>query len=121
MKLKVALLSLLEASRLFLSRSPGLSDQANPLIVLWLPALPPMARPHRDSREVSRRLGQPIVIENEGGAGAIPGSARVARLRRTASRCLCNPSNTVVNPLIFKELPYDTSDFVAVANTSAQG
>lgn len=72
--------------------------------------------------EVSKRLGQPIVIENEGGAGAIPGASRAAKATPDGYTLLqCNPSTAVVNPLLYKSLPYDpVNDFIPVSNTSAQ-
>jgi tripartite-type tricarboxylate transporter receptor subunit TctC len=71
---------------------------------------------------VSKRLGQPIVIENEGGAGAIPGTTRASKAAPDGYTLLqCNPSSAVVNELIYKSLPYDpVNDFIPVANTSAQ-
>jgi tripartite-type tricarboxylate transporter receptor subunit TctC len=72
--------------------------------------------------EVSKRLGQPIIIENEGGAGAIPGATRAARAAPDGYTLLqCNPSISVVNQLILNSLPYDpVNDFIPVSNTSAQ-
>lgn len=70
---------------------------------------------------VSKILGQPIVIENEGGAGAIPGATRASKAAPDGYTLLqCNPSTAVVNELIFKDVPYNPRDFVPVANTSAQ-
>lgn len=71
---------------------------------------------------VSKRLGQPIVIENEGGAGAIPGATRASKAAPDGYTLLqCNPSISVVNSLIYKSLPYDpVNDFIPVGNTSAQ-
>ncbi len=38
---------------------------------------------------ISRALGQPVIIDNKPGAGAIIGSDAVAEARRTATRCWC--------------------------------
>ena len=110
MKLKVALLSLLGSVALA-SAAQAQADYPNKPIRLIVPLVAGSAADGTARiimPEVSKRLGQPIVIENEGGAGAIPGSARVAKAAPDGYTLLqCNPSNTVVNSLIFKELPYD--------------
>ena len=70
---------------------------------------------------VSKVLGQQIVIENEGGAGGIPGSTRASKAAPDGYTLLqCNPSSVVVNHLIFNNVPYSQDDFIPVANTSAQ-
>ena len=70
----------------------------------------------------SKHLGQPIIIENEGGAASIPGSARASKAEPDGYTLLFgNTSINCVNPLIFNNLPYDPArDFVAVARTASQ-
>lgn len=70
----------------------------------------------------SKHLGQPIVIENEGGAASIAGTARAAKAAPDGYTMLFgNTSTHAVNPNLFNTLPYSPAkDFVAVANTASQ-
>lgn len=70
---------------------------------------------------VSKILGQQIVIENESGAGGIPGTARAAKMAPDGyTLFLGNSSTQAVNAHIFKELPYDPlNDFVPIAGVSS--
>ncbi len=67
-------------------------------------------------------LGQQIIIENEGGAASIPGTARAAKMAPDGYTLLFGNSSThAVNPNLFNSLPYDAEkDFIPVANTAAQ-
>jgi tripartite-type tricarboxylate transporter receptor subunit TctC len=64
---------------------------------------------------LSRQLGQPIVIENRGGAGGSLGTAVAARAT-DAHTFLFTLSSHTINPVIYKKLPFDTEkDFHAVS------
>ncbi|CAH1691162.1 Tripartite-type tricarboxylate transporter receptor subunit TctC [Hyphomicrobiales bacterium] len=67
-------------------------------------------------------LGQPIVIENEGGAASIPGAARAAKAKPDGYTFFFGTVATQAsNPNIFKQLPYNPSkDFTAVARIAGQ-
>lgn len=67
-------------------------------------------------------LGQPIVIENEGGAASIPGTSRAAKSAADGYTLLFGTVATQVsNPNMFKALPYDPArDFTAVARVGGQ-
>lgn len=67
-------------------------------------------------------LGQPIIIENEGGAASIPGTARAAKSAADGYTLLFGTVATQVsNPNMFKALPYDPArDFTAVARVGLQ-
>ena len=71
----------------------------------------------------SKHLGQPIVIENEGGAASIPGTTRASQAAPDGYTMLFgNTSVNSINLHIFNKLPYDpTKDFTAVARTASQG
>jgi tripartite-type tricarboxylate transporter receptor subunit TctC len=71
----------------------------------------------------ARHLGQPIVIENEGGAASIAGTTRGSKAAPDGyTLTYGNTSTHAVNPYIFNTLPYDPDkDFIPVANTAAQG
>jgi tripartite-type tricarboxylate transporter receptor subunit TctC len=66
-------------------------------------------------------LGQPIIIENEGGAASIPGAARAAKAKPDGYTYFWGTVATQAsNPNIFKQLPYAAEDFVAVARVAGQ-
>lgn len=71
---------------------------------------------------VEKYLGQPIIIENEGGAASIPGTARAAKAAPDGYTLLFGTVATQVsNPNMFKALPYDPAkDFTAVARVGGQ-
>ena len=53
-------------------------------------------------------LGQPVVIENRGGAGGSVGSEAVAKAAPDGYTVLFTLSSHTINPAIFKKLNYDT-------------
>jgi len=63
---------------------------------------------------VSKRLGQPIVIENRPGAGAVIGTAFVAHSAPDGYTFLVGAASTITNSLLLKDLPYSDSDLVPV-------
>ncbi|NTA40207.1 Bug family tripartite tricarboxylate transporter substrate binding protein [Agrobacterium salinitolerans] len=67
-------------------------------------------------------LGQPFIVENEGGAASIPGTARAAKAAPDGYTLLWGTVATQVsNPNMFKTLPYDPAkDFTAVARVVGQ-
>jgi tripartite-type tricarboxylate transporter receptor subunit TctC len=65
---------------------------------------------------LSAQLGQPIVIENRGGAGGTIGSAAVAKSEPDGHTILINASAHSAAPAAYPNVPYDTAgDFAAVA------
>jgi tripartite-type tricarboxylate transporter receptor subunit TctC len=68
---------------------------------------------------LSEALGQPIVIENRGGAGGNIGFAWVARTRPDGYTLLLAPSSFTVNPSLYDKVAYDPlRDFEPVAELS---
>ena len=67
--------------------------------------------------ELQQRLGQPLVIENLGGAsGIIAAKACAQAAADGATICIINHSQFSYNPLMFDRLPYDAgADMVPVA------
>jgi tripartite-type tricarboxylate transporter receptor subunit TctC len=64
---------------------------------------------------ISGPLGQPIVVENRGGAGGSIGSALVAKSAPDGYTLLIASSSHTVNPAIYPSLPYSTTrDFSGV-------
>jgi tripartite-type tricarboxylate transporter receptor subunit TctC len=65
---------------------------------------------------LSKQLGQPIVIENRGGAGGSVGTALAARAAPDGHTLLFTLSSHSINPVIYKSLPFDTErDFRPVS------
>ncbi len=54
---------------------------------------------------LSRQLGQPIVIENRGGAGGSLGTAVAARATPDGHTMLFTLSSHSINPVIYQKLP----------------
>src|SRR5437667_9720856 len=68
---------------------------------------------------LSEALGQPIIVENRGGAGGNIGFGVVARARPDGYTPLLAPNSFVVNPSLYEKVPYDPfKDFAPVAEIS---
>src|SRR6201996_6634712 len=65
----------------------------------------------------SKKLGQPIVIENR--AGATTGTQAVARATPDGYTFLIGAAGVITNSLLLKDLPYKDSDLVAVGMIAA--
>jgi tripartite-type tricarboxylate transporter receptor subunit TctC len=67
--------------------------------------------------ELQPRLGQPLVIENQGGASGIIAAKACAQAPADGyTVCIINHAQTSYNPLMFTKLPYDPEhDLVPVA------
>ena len=71
--------------------------------------------------QLSRQLGQPIIIENRPGAGGTTGVAAVARAAPDGYTILVHSSSFSSAYAIYKSLPYDTfADFVGAAPIGVQ-
>jgi tripartite-type tricarboxylate transporter receptor subunit TctC len=65
---------------------------------------------------LSKQLGQPVIIENRGGAGGSLGTAVAARAVADGHTLLFTLSSHSINPVIYPKLPYDTEhDFRPVS------
>jgi tripartite-type tricarboxylate transporter receptor subunit TctC len=65
---------------------------------------------------LSKQLGQPVIIENRGGAGGSLGTAVAARATADGHTLLFTLSSHSINPVIYPKLPYDTEhDFRPVS------
>jgi tripartite-type tricarboxylate transporter receptor subunit TctC len=71
-----------------------------------------MARAAADG--VSRRIKQPIVIDNKPGAGAAIGAEYVANSKPDGYTFLIGAAGTITNSMIRKDMPYKDSDLVPV-------
>ena len=63
---------------------------------------------------VSKLLGQPVVVENRPGAGAVIGTAYVAHSPPDGYTFLVGAASTITNSLLLPDLPYKDSDLAPV-------
>jgi len=66
-------------------------------------------------------MGQPMIVENRGGAGGSIGANAVAKAPADGYTLLATSAGHAANPAIYKSLPFDTvEDFVAIAPLAFQ-
>lgn len=71
--------------------------------------------------QVSRQIGQPVVVENRAGGGTTIGSALVAKAEPDGHTLLVNSTSHVVVAAAFKNLSYSVADdFTSVAGLITQ-
>src|SRR5262245_46631055 len=73
------------------------------------------------AKRVGETIGQPIVIENRGGAGSILGTEMVQKAAPDGYTLLLGQSGPIsINPAVYKDLRYDPiKDFAPVTMTTA--
>jgi tripartite-type tricarboxylate transporter receptor subunit TctC len=73
------------------------------------------------AKRVGETIGQPIVIENRGGAGSIIGTDMVAKAEPDGYTLLLGQSGPIsINPAVYKDLRYDpVADFSPITMTTA--
>jgi len=70
-------------------------------------------------QKLSESLGQPVIVENKPGGGAIIATDFVAKSAPDGYTLLLSASGISVNPALYDKLPYDAiKDFVAVSQLS---
>jgi tripartite-type tricarboxylate transporter receptor subunit TctC len=68
------------------------------------------------SEPLSKGLGRPIVIENLPGAGGLPATNQLVRAPKDGSTLAMVSNNHVVNPSLYKTMPYDAiKDITTIA------
>src|ERR1700758_1057494 len=66
-------------------------------------------------QKLHESLGQPVVIDNRGGAGGTLGTGLAAKSAPDGYTLLLVPTSHVINPSIYAKLPYDTAkDFAPI-------
>jgi len=67
-------------------------------------------------QKLSESLGQPVIVENKPGGGAIVATEYVAKSPPDGYTLLMSASGISINPAVYAKLPYDAvKDFVAVS------
>ena len=92
-------------------------------IIIGFPAGGPLdAHARLLADELSRRLGQPVIIDYKAGAGGTVGAEFVAKSEADGHTLLmANTGTMVINPAIYTKIPYQTlRDFAPVARTAQQ-
>jgi tripartite-type tricarboxylate transporter receptor subunit TctC len=68
------------------------------------------------ARELTPRLGQPVVVENRPGANGILGSQAVQQAAPDGHTLIFTTADThSVNPVVYRRLPYQPQNFVPVS------
>ncbi|MDQ0138861.1 tripartite tricarboxylate transporter substrate binding protein [Cupriavidus necator] len=88
---------------------PARAEDARPvrLIVPTQPGSQADAVARALSQPLGKQLGQSVVVENIAGAGGVPGTQQIVRAPKDGSTLGLISSNHVINPFIYKSLPYD--------------
>src|SRR3982074_1114137 len=71
-------------------------------------------------QKLSENLGQPVIVENKPGGGAIVATEYVAKSPPDGYTLLMSASGMSINPAVYAKLPYDAvRDFVAVSELAS--
>src|SRR5215468_1793799 len=71
-------------------------------------------------QKLSESLGQPVIVENKPGGGAIVATDYVAKSAPDGYTLLLSASGIAINPAVYAKLPYDAiNDFVAVSELAS--
>jgi tripartite-type tricarboxylate transporter receptor subunit TctC len=101
-------------------RAQGYPDKPVKLVVAFPAGGPADALGRILGERLSVRWGQPVVIENRGGAGGNVGAAAVARSAPDGYTLLLNASSHVINASLTEALPYDPiKDFTPISEVAS--
>ncbi|WJR79490.1 tripartite tricarboxylate transporter substrate binding protein [Bradyrhizobium sp. NP1] len=71
-------------------------------------------------QKLSESLGQPVIVDNKPGGGAIVATEYVAKSAPDGYTLLMSASGISINPAVYAKLPYDAvQDFVAVSELAS--
>src|SRR5436309_9686955 len=99
--------------------SPAVADYPERPVTIVVPFAPGGANDvvvRAIQQPLSEALGQPVIVENRGGAGGSLGAGFVARARPDGYTLLMAATGFVVNPSLYDKVQYDAlKDFDPVA------
>ena len=73
------------------------------------------------AQKLSASLGQPFVVENRSGSGGVVGSDIVSKAQPDGYTLLMAYHSHVINPTLYRKLPYDTlKDFAPITQVAVQ-
>ena len=94
-------------------------DQPIRLVVPYTPAGGPDMIARFVGDRLATRLGQPVVVENLPGASGNIGSQVVARAKPDGNTIMSQVNTLVMNPSLYKNMPYDpVADFAPIGLTA---
>lgn len=102
------------------SWAQGYPNRAVRLVVPFPPGGPADALGRTIADQLNKMWGQPVIIENRGGAGGNLGAEVVARAAPDGYTLLLNASSHVINASLYEKLPYDPiKDFTPVSEVAS--
>jgi tripartite-type tricarboxylate transporter receptor subunit TctC len=94
-------------------------DQSIRMVVPFTPAGGPDMIARFLADRLSPRLGEPVVVENIPGASGNIGSQVVARARPDGNTIMSSVNTLVMNPSVYKNVPFDpVTDFAPISLTA---
>jgi tripartite-type tricarboxylate transporter receptor subunit TctC len=100
----------------FASPAPAQTGKTIRIIVPFAPAGSSDVLARVLQGPLQQELGQTVIVENRAGAGTNIGTSEVARADADGSTLLITSSAFVVNPALYKTIPYDPfKDFAPIA------
>ena len=101
-------------------RAQGYPNRAIRLVVPFPAGGPADALGRVLADQLNKMWGQPVIIENRGGAGGNLGAEVVARAAPDGYTLLLNASSHVINASLYEKLPYDPiKDFTPVSEVAS--
>jgi tripartite-type tricarboxylate transporter receptor subunit TctC len=86
---------------------PRLPDGPVTIVVPYTPGTGPDLLSRLISPVLQNRFGQPVVVENRPGASGNIGTQFVARAARDGRTLMLQPNTFIMNPSLFRQVPYD--------------
>ncbi len=108
------------ALAMILPGQPAVAEQPYPsrpikMIVPFAPGGPTDVTARTLAEAMSRRLGQPVVVENFGGAGGNVGALRAAQFAADGYALMFTNISMAVSPALYPDLAYDpVKDFISI-------
>ncbi len=71
------------------------------------------------AQQMERQIGQPVIVDNRGGADGVIGTQAVAQAAPDGYTLMHNSSSFLINTFLFKSAQYDPfKDFIPIANVA---